>query len=124
MKSVNVGSLLKKSSEVSASETSSSDKCLRASFELSSLSHTITPEPLSAPFITTLLSFFKECKASRSSLLRLLNLSLGILISRSLSCKKLKFVSVTSLFYGLNVDFTLDFLLQSKCSFMFSKFPH
>ena len=76
-------------------------------------------------------SFFKEYKASLSSLLSLLNLSLGLSISRSFSSKELRYVSIiTSLFFGLNVDFGLNVLVQSnvlssfrKCYFNLSFLP-
>ena len=69
-----------------------------------------------------MLSFFKEYRASLSSLLRLLNLSLGISISRSFSSKELRYVSIiTSLFFALNVDCGLNFVFQSNIISSFLK---
>ena len=69
-----------------------------------------------------MLSFFKEHKTPLSSLLRLLNLSLEISISGSFSSKELRYVSIiASLFFGLNEDFNLNFLLQLSVLSSFQK---
>ena len=86
------------------------------------MSQIAAPESFPAPFITIVISFFKEYKASLSSLLSLLNLSLGISISRSFSSKELRYVSITtSLFFELNVEFGLNFILQSNIISSFLK---
>ena len=76
----------------------------------------IIPAPDNSP--RALVSFFYNYSASLPSLLRLFNLSLLIPISSVLSCKEPKFSSIiTSLFFGLNVDFEVNLWLNVHSSF-------